>query len=163
MLVHDSCLKFSKKTRFFSGANKALAHPTVRGPPPLNVVRARKRKKFRLAASRFGGGWVGGTGTGTHETYETNVTYATGVWDLGRSHWVLWGLSFWDWSDWSDWVGLGRTGSDWVGRGRAGSGGVGRGRAGSGGVGRGRAGSGGSGGSGGVGQVGQVGLGMHQF
>jgi hypothetical protein len=27
---------------------------------------------------------IGVYGTGTNETYETNVTYATGVWDLGR-------------------------------------------------------------------------------
>ena len=33
MIVHDSCLKFSKKTRNFSSANRALAHPTVGGPP----------------------------------------------------------------------------------------------------------------------------------
>jgi hypothetical protein len=26
-----------------------------------------------------------GTGTGTYGTNETNVTHATGVWDLGRS------------------------------------------------------------------------------
>jgi|GEM_PF-5128509 len=63
MIVHDSCLKFSKKTRFFSGANKALAHPTVRGPPPLNVVRARKLKKLRWLRRGFCGG-TGRTGFG---------------------------------------------------------------------------------------------------
>jgi hypothetical protein len=36
-----------------------------------------------------GGGGENGTGTGTNETYETNETYVTGVWDMGRWRWVL--------------------------------------------------------------------------
>jgi hypothetical protein len=106
MIVHDSCLKFSKKTRIFSDANKALAHPTVRGPPPLNVVRARRLKKVRVVAECVGGGRAGLTG-------------------LTGSDWVRLGPTGSDWvrpgPTGSDWVRLGPTGSDWVRPGPTGS------------------------------------------
>jgi hypothetical protein len=137
MIVHDSCLKFFQKTRFFSVANKALAHPTVRGPPPLNVVRARKWKKLRVAAERVGR--VGRVGLGRTGSDWVGRVGRVGLGRTG-SDWVGLGRTGSDWvglgRTGSDWVGLGRTGSDWVGLGRTGSGRVGQGRTGSGRVGQ---------------------------
>jgi hypothetical protein len=64
MIVHDSCLKFSKKTRFFSDANKALAHPTVRGPPPLKCSAREEVEEVAMVAEQIGGilAWSDGVG-----------------------------------------------------------------------------------------------------